>query len=238
MGGRGKFAAVAGAIVLLVVVAAAVAGRWSARPGAVQDVEGGLEALGDYGEVPPFTLTERSGRRIGRDDLRGLFWLVDFIYTECQETCPVQSLASARLQEEFSDVAELRLVSITVDPEHDTPEVLQRYALRYGAGERWWFLTGSRQQIYCLATQGFRLAVSHPVVTAEPECGPSAWLGPTAAWASHGSGGLIMHSARLVLVDRRGHIRAYHLATDPDSMARLRKNVSELLASTEHPPRR
>ncbi|HXG02703.1 MAG TPA: SCO family protein, partial [Candidatus Binatia bacterium] len=64
---------------------------------------GALEQLGRYGEVPPFSLTERSGRRVTRDDLRGTVWVVDFIYTECTDTCPTQSLELARLQREFAE---------------------------------------------------------------------------------------------------------------------------------------
>ena len=188
-----------------------------------------LESLGRYGEVPFFALTERSGRRVTRNDLRGSVWVLDFVYTECTETCPTQSLELARLQREFASDADVRLVSITVDPAHDTPAMLRRYAERYGATDRWWFLTGDKHAIYCLAREGFRLAVVDPRSAESPACGATSWLAPAAAWASHGSQGLVMHSARLVLVDRRAQIRAYHLATDADSLSRLRANVRRLL---------
>jgi protein SCO1/2 len=135
MNRRGKLAVVAGATVLLAVVVMAVAERWAARPTDRQG-EGGLEELGDYGEVPAFTLAERSGRPVTHEDLKGVVWVADFIDTECTETCPVQSLQFARLEQEFGDAADLRLVSIMVDPEHDTTEILRRYAARYGAGQR------------------------------------------------------------------------------------------------------
>lgn len=187
-----------------------------------------LERLGRYGDVPFFALTERSGRRVTRDDLRGSVWVLDFVYTECTETCPTQSLAFAQLQREFAEERGFRLVSITVDPAHDTPAVLRSYAERYGATERWWFLTGDKRAIYCLAREGVRLGVTDPR-SADPDCGATSWLTPGAAWASHGSQGLVMHSARIVLLDRQARIRAYHLATDPDSLARLRANVRTLL---------
>jgi protein SCO1/2 len=188
-----------------------------------------LERLERYGDVPFFALTERSGRRVTRDDLRGSVWVLDFVYTECTETCPTQSLAFAQLQREFATAAALRLVSITVDPAHDTPAVLRHYAERYGATERWLFLTGDKRTIYCLARDGFRLAVADPRSNEPSECGGTSWFAPRAAWASHGSQGLVMHSARFVIVDRRGQIRAYHLATDPESLTRLRANVRRLL---------
>ncbi len=188
-----------------------------------------LERLGHYGEVPFFSLTERAGRRVTRDDLRGTVWVLDFIYTECTETCPTQSLAFAQLQREFVPDPNFRLVSITVDPAHDTPAVLRSYAERYGAAERWWFLTGDQRAIYCLARNGFHLAVSDLCSAGTGDCGVTSSFAPGAAWASHGSQGLVMHSARFVVVDRHARIRAYHLATDPDSLARLRANVRRLL---------
>lgn len=189
-----------------------------------------LERLDRYGRVPAFSLTERSGRPITRDDLLGRVAVVDFIYTECTETCPTQSLQLAQLQNEFADARDLRLVSITVDPEHDSPQVLARYAARYGAGDRWWFLTGDQHAIYCLAKNGFHLSVVDPSVTHPPSCGSAFRFGPAPAWGSHGSKGLIMRSARLVLVDRAGEIRAYHLATDAEAFEHMKTNLRRLLA--------
>src|SRR6266542_3044640 len=225
----GRALVIAAAIALPVLSATALAGLWAIRSTATQRTEAAPEQPGDYGQVPAFTLTERSGRPVTRDQLRGLVWVVDFIYTDCTETCPIQSAEFARLEREFPDAADLRLVSITVDPVHDTPEVLRRYAGRYSADDRWWFLTGAKQEIYCLAREGFHLGVGDPAAPNQSQCSQAFRLGPAAAWASHGSGGLIMHRPRFVLVDRRGHIRAYHSGTDADSVARLRTNLAELL---------
>src|SRR3989338_9906944 len=106
----------------LAVLLAAAATAWRVRVVAPPPGAPTLEQLGDYGRVPRFTLTERSGRGITLDDLRGLVWVADFIYTECTESCPTQSLQFAQLQREFAEAADLRLISITVDPQHDTPE--------------------------------------------------------------------------------------------------------------------
>lgn len=220
-------------VVALVVGGVVLGARRDTAPEGSTD----LEQLGRYGEVPSFVLTERSGRRITTTDLRGSVWVVDFIYTECTESCPTQSLQLAQLQREFSGTPDLRLVSITVDPAHDTPAVLRTYAERYGASERWWFLTGDKREIYCLAREGFRLGVTDPRSADVPDCSRSAWLAPSVAWASHGSLGIVMHSARMVLVDRAGQIRAYHLATDRDSMTRLRANLRRLLQEPATPAR-
>lgn len=213
---------------MVMLVAAGVAGWWATRPATTSAADVSLERLDDYGAVPPFTLTERSGKLVTREDLGGTVWVADFIYTACTASCPAQSLRLAQLDAEFAAEPRLRLVSITVDPEHDTPDVLRHYAERYRATDRWWFLTGDKQAIYCLAQKGFRLSVVDPA-TAPPSCGEVFGLGPRAAWASHGSKGLVMHSARFVVVDARGRIRAYHLATDADSVSKLPANVRMLL---------
>jgi protein SCO1/2 len=185
--------------------------------------------LGVYGEVPDFVLTERSGRRITRADLLGKVWIANFIYTQCRETCPLQSATLARLQAEFASEEDLRLVSITVDPERDTAEVLSRYAERYRADQvRWLFLTGDKRAIYLLAKDGFRLGVVDP----DDQAQAGGWLralGPAPVLATHGSKGLVIHSSRLVLVDRQARIRAYHLPDDEQSLERLRRNLRILL---------
>ena len=96
-------------------------------------------------------------------DLRGKVWIANFIYTHCTDTCPLQSAQMARLQEELKTEPDFRLVSITVDPEQDTPETLTEYATRFGADrERWLFLTGAKRALYALAVEGFRLSVADP----------------------------------------------------------------------------
>jgi protein SCO1/2 len=116
-----------------------------------------------------------------------------------------------------------------VDPERDTPEVLKRYAERYQADvERWLFLSGPKRAIYHLAADGFKLSVVDPD---DPKQISSIlpFLGPRPAFATHGSKGLILHSSRFVLVDRRARIRAYHLPDDDQSLDRLRRNVRIVL---------
>ena len=99
------------------------------------------------GTVPPFALTERGGDAVRSEDLAGHVWVADFVFTRCPDFCPALTGRFARLQREL-DVATdgIRLVSFSVDPTHDTPEVLQGYAARakkwvgnaaYGNYEAW-----------------------------------------------------------------------------------------------------
>jgi protein SCO1/2 len=104
----------------------------------------------------------------------------------------------------------VRLVSFTVDPERDTPEVLAEYARRFQADlERWLFLTGPKEPLYRLVGEGFRLAVE--------DGGPQA--------------GLITHSTRFVLVDQHGRIRGYYNGAEPGTTAALLPDIRALLSN-------
>jgi len=174
------------------------------------------EELPRLGTVPEFTLTERSGRPVGRADLQGRVWVATFFFTRCQDTCPLQLARMTRLQTVFAQEPDVRLVSITVDPVHDTPSVLAEYAARLAAApDRWLFLTGARAAITQLAVAGFRLGV-----------------GEVAAPSPGGRGPAIPHSARLVLVDRRGEVRGYYRTDEPEALEALERNVRRVLGST------
>jgi protein SCO1/2 len=174
-----------------------------------QNVTVGLDR---YGAVPEFSLIERSGKRVELANLRGKIWVADFIYTACTDTCPLQSAEMAKLQEALGHVPKLNLVSFSVDPARDNPKVLSRYADRFKADpERWLFLTGDKQQVRRLAQEGFKLS-------AAPE--------PTAGGKDNG---IILHSARFVLVDETAQIRGYYDSRDADALQRLRHDLDKLL---------
>jgi protein SCO1/2 len=238
---------------VLVLVGVVAAGTWSLLRWALAGRTPGEDVpprLPVYGSVPDFSLTERSGRQVGGSDLRGKVWIATFIFTRCRDTCPLQSAEMARLQREFAAEEDVRLVSITVDPERDTPAVLVRYAAHFGAHpDRWLFLTGDRAAIHRLARGAFRLEVvaagqlpQSPVDEAFPSLPPpdggarvraNAGVllpGPEPALARAGQGGpLILHSSRFVLVDRASRIRGYYESGDPESLRRLREHLRALL---------
>lgn len=169
--------------------------------------DNGLEGLNRYGSVPDFSLTERSRRIVRLGDLQGSIWIADFIYTNCTDTCPMQTATMAKLQEELPNQTDYKLVSISVDPERDTPAALTDYAARYKAdAKRWWFLTGDKQQITRLVQEGFRLS-------AMPAGDASA---------------VVLHSSRFVLVDGHAQIRGYYESQDPEALRRLKKDAATL----------
>ena len=175
---------------------------WDAKP---------LEGLQRYGSVPQFSLVERSGKATTLADLRGSIWIADFIYTTCQDTCPMQTAEMAQLQEQWKDKAGLKLVSFSVDPEKDTTAVLSRYADRYKAdAQRWLFLTGAKEEISRLVQEGFRLSA-------------------VALSSDSNKDSVIMHSPRFVLIDKHGEIRGYYDSRDPQAMQRLKKDAASLM---------
>lgn len=169
--------------------------------------------VGVLGKVASFTLIDQTGHSYGTDQLQGKLWIANFIFTRCPSTCPIQTANMTRLQERISlDPAwkSIRLISFSVDPEHDTSEILKLYAQKAQADtEHWRFLTGTREQIWQLSKIGFKLPVDDNV----PEAGVP-----------------IVHSARLVLVDRRRRIRGYYDGLTPEGLDHLKGDLKAVLA--------
>jgi protein SCO1/2 len=160
------------------------------------------------GTLPAFSLASHRGAPLTLDTLRGRSWIADFIFTRCGGACPAMTAVLARLDRELP--GDVVLVSFTVDPEHDTVRRLAKYASGVGAGERWMFVTGAKEALYALATEGFKLAAAE-ATPAEP-----APDGP------------FLHSQKLVLVDALGRIRGYFDSTDPAEVERLRTDLARI----------
>lgn len=161
--------------------------------------------LPELGTVPAFVLTDQNSQPFGSEQLHGKIWIADFIYTTCPGPCPMISSRMAETQKPLRDTG-VKLVSFSVDPAHDTPEVLRGYADKLNAQPgRWEFLTGDKGTIYRLSRDGFKLA------------------------AGSAADGEPVHSTRMILVDRNGQIRGYYNATDADAITRLLADTNHLL---------
>lgn len=170
--------------------------------------------------VPEFTLTERSGKPVALDDLKGKVWVASFVFTRCNGPCPAVTATMNRLQGELklAEQADLRLVTFTVDPERDQTTELQEYANRYKAHkERWLFLTGKEETIHQLLKDGFK-------VTAQRSKNPKP-------------GDEFDHSSRILVVDREGNIRGYYdglqSETSHDPVADFNANINALKAQVQ-----
>ena len=191
------------ALALAVVVATALmlSGPREAPPDVSQQ-----EQLPKIAPAPQFTLTSQDGKQIALADLRGKVVAVTFIFTLCSATCPVltpmMSLVQDRLGPDFG--TNVAFVSITIDPERDTPETLKLYAQMYGADVPGWsFLTGEGAVIQDLTRR-------------------------YGVFASKTADGDIEHSFLTSVIDRHGIIRVQYLGVrfDPEE---FRRDILSLL---------
>jgi len=168
--------------------------------------------LGKITIVPPFALTERSGKTITNHDLAGKIWVADFIYTTCPGPCPLITAGMAKIQDAVAHDPRVQLVSFSVDPQTDTPTVLAKYADQFGADpNRWWFLTGPKKPLYDLIQNGFYLAI-------QDNRGQPAQDGQFT----------VTHSTKLALVDANGTVRGYYDGTGADGRADLLRDIKRL----------
>jgi protein SCO1/2 len=154
------------------------------------------------GRVPPFALKDQRGRPLGSAELWGKPWVAAFMFTRCPTICPRITRRMRELQMDAKARGiPLRLVSFSVDPETDTPEVLRAYAERFGVDQASWsFLTGQLEVVQKTAVDGFKMALENSP-GAEPES--------------------ILHGSHLVLVDSELGLRGYYRSESPEETARL-----------------
>jgi len=146
-----------------------------------------------------FTLVDQAGRKFDSESLRGKVWVASFFFTNCPAICWKLNQALAKLQETRpGDRA--HYVSITCDPDNDTPEALARYAAHFNADpERWTFLTGDIEYTRRVANDLFKVAL-------EKE----------------------RHSDRVMVIDKQGVVRGSFRATEPDQVKSLEKLLTKL----------
>lgn len=151
--------------------------------------------------LPAFTLTDQAGRAFGTRELTGKVWVADFIFTACQQACPLLSQQMAEVGRRTRHLGpDFHLVSISVDPERDTPARLAEYAARYRANPlAWSFLTGPADAIQAAVTDGFKVGMGRDPAGADGGAGAEFFQ--------------IFHGEQLVLVDRQLRIRGYFPAT-------------------------
>lgn len=190
-----------------------VASYWIAFALAVGAAYGGLVAYRGMSVPPPtpvaapaeplgdFELIDRRGETFRSDELEGQVWIGSFFFTSCPGSCLKMNQALAKLRDEFPDV---RFVSLSCDPETDSPEVLDAYAQKFEADpSQWRFVTGDWKLLQQIGEQKLRLTV-------QPKT----------------------HSDRVVLVDRAGNVRGRYRSTLPVELEQLKRQIPTLLAET------
>jgi protein SCO1/2 len=155
-----------------------------------------------YGKVPDFQMTDSNGQPFDRKMLAGSVWIVDFIYTNCPAECPRMTSKMHRIGEQVQGEDNVGLLSVSVDPDRDTPAALSRFAQHYGGATRQWhFLTGTPSTVHLLAYTTFHVG---DII------------------------GKMEHATHFILVDKQGNIRGYYSSFDAADMKRLLADATAL----------
>ncbi|MDP7197378.1 MAG: SCO family protein [SAR202 cluster bacterium] len=159
--------------------------------------------LPKLGSIPSFEFTDSDGNLISQEELSGKVWVADFIFTTCTMACPVMTGNMNLIHKAFKNNDKVRIVSISVYPEYDTPEILKEYASRYNANtNRWHFLTGPEENVKLVIKNGFKMGDYEDI---------------------------IFHSEKFALVDQNGNIRGYYNGMKTDDVKTLKKDIRVLL---------
>ena len=160
-------------------------------------------------EVGDFSFTNEQGEEISRDDLKGNWWIADFIFTNCTSVCPVLTQEMAKIQSELEKAdLDVILVSFTVDPENDTPERLKEFVASFTDNDaNWYLLTGYTQaEIEQFANQQFQTIVQKPADSDQ-----------------------VIHGSSIYLIDQHGNIiKKYHYSEE-DYIKQLLEDIEKLL---------
>jgi len=195
-----------GALLLMMTIGLGLVWWWGRQP---------PPSLPVMGELPAFTLTDKSGATVTPATLAGRPWIADLVFTRCQLSCPRMTERMASLGPRLA--AGVRRVSVSVDPAHDTPAVLADYAKVHRAeSPDWLFLTGDEAEMRRLAVEGFKLGVA-----------PADPTDPRAAQEP------VTHSTRFVLVDGQGRVRGWYDAFDEGSLGKLLRDAAWLAAGND-----
>lgn len=158
----------------------------------------------DLGPLPGFSLVNQNGDRISGATLKGTPWVANVIFTTCPSVCPLLTSQMSNLERRTRGTA-LNFVSVSVDPETDTPEVLRQYAQTHDVNlSRWHFLTGPLPVVRNMIEGGLKLRLGERI-----------------------DSGDITHGSHFVLIDAEGHHRGF-FRTDAAGMAELESAIDNL----------
>lgn len=172
----------------------------------------GQQVGGEYPRLPDFEFINQDSQQVHRIDFENKVTVYNYFFTSCPTICPRMNRNVQRVYELYRNDANVRFVSLTVDPKRDNPSRLNRYAELYNADTPGWqFLTGDKKELYRFARNGLFIS------------------------ATEGSGddNDFIHSENVVLTDGKGFIRGYYVGTDPASVNKLINDISNLLKNNK-----
>lgn len=164
-----------------------------------------------YSTLPPFELTDQTGHPFGSAELDGKVWVANFIFTRCPTVCPAFTAKMEKIQAGAKEQGlAIHLVSFSIDPGFDTPEVMTAYAAAHGADPATWtFVTGPPDALQEAIVKGLKIA-------AKP-------VGPDEDLAS------VFHGTHFVLVDAHGRIRGYYDSSAPDVEENVLRDAAHIM---------
>jgi protein SCO1/2 len=161
-----------------------------------------------FHRIPDFSFINQAGNPINQELVQGKVYVCDYFFSTCQSICPIMSDQLERVAEAYKNEKDFMILSHTVDPETDTPEILNAYAQKHKARmEQWLFLTGEKESLYNLARQGYLLD----------------------ARESFGGEEDFIHTQNFALIDKQRRIRGFYDGTAPDQVNQLIKDIRFLL---------
>ena len=161
-----------------------------------------------YPTIPDFSFTNQDKQTVTQADFKNKVYVADFFFVTCPTICPIMKKNMLTVYKEFKDNPDVKILSHTIDPEHDNPDVLKQYAKDLGVtGTTWQFVTGDREKIYDIGQK-------HYMVSAMED--------------SSQAGGYI-HSGAFVLIDKDRHIRGMYDGTTEEGTAKLKEDLKILL---------
>lgn len=158
--------------------------------------------------IRDFKLTNQSGQQVSLKDLKGKVLLIDFFFTSCTSICPTLTSNLKKIQDAYvKNDTLLQILSFSVDPVRDSSEKLRQYAIKHNINtDTWWLLTGDKKEIYDIARNDFFVSVT------QGDGGPDDFI----------------HTEKLVLIDKNGHIRGYYNGLDNDAIRQCANDIAVL----------
>lgn len=183
-----------------------ILGNWH-----VNDIEIEGKTLKDtvYHKIADFKFVNQDGDTISNSSVAGKVYVADFFFTTCPTICPIMKKEMLRVYETYKDNPDFKILSHSIDPRHDTKEVLKDYSVKLGIPDAstWNFLTGDSEKIF--------------------EIGQTSYL--TTAMEDQNEAGGFLHTGAFILVDEKGRIRGVYDGTKADQVDNLIKDIPKIL---------
>jgi protein SCO1/2 len=179
-------------------------------------VDSTLQYVKKYHKISDFALTNQNGNLVTQEDYKDHIYVADFFFTTCQTICPIMTDHMVDIQEELKGDTLVKLLSHSVIPEYDTPEILKAYAIKKGVDDsRWNLVTGTKEEIFTLARKSYLAVKDIPGTEDDLD---------------------MVHTENFMLIDKKSQIRGYYDGTDREAIDQLQEDIEIL--KQEYEPRK